>query len=261
MNDLPPIVAIVGVSRSGTTFLGMSMGKHPDIVYSNEPRIICDYTTKLAKGEMPHHNTSSEYMSRYRGAWDKATRRGKNGKLFVVKCQNQLLTIPSLKTVFPSIRFIHIYRDGRDVTLSAMWHSAVKKYVSPVYNPRELPYPHKWTGVSSEQFYDEWANMPQTHRLAQLWVSWEMYGGQYLKTLPQSQVLHIPYEDLVESPKKWAIIVCDFLGIELMSGMFDDAHEGSVGKWRYNLHVPTFADSFPIMNPMLSKLGYEVHKE
>lgn len=261
MTDLPPIVAIVGTSRSGTTFLCRSLDTHPDLLCADEPRIIFDYTTKLAKREVSIENAVNEYPSRYQGAWDKLNRRGKSGSIFVVKCQNQILTVPQLVETFPNIYFVHIYRDGRDVTLSSMWHSAVKKYVSPAYNPRNLPYPNKWTGVQSEADYDAWADMPQVHRLAQLWASWEEYGDYYLRQVPSSQVFHLKYEDLVAEPMKWAIILCNFLGIDKHHHMFDKAHQGSVGKWRHNLHVPTFVDSFPIMNPSLRRLGYEVFEE
>lgn len=112
------LIFIVGSPRSGTTILGEILDLHPDIRQWYEPYFIWDRYFRLAPDDERTENDATPEVIRYiRKNFFRF--RKKSGCTFVVdKSPRNSLKIPFIKKIFPQARFIHIIRDGRDVTLS-----------------------------------------------------------------------------------------------------------------------------------------------
>jgi len=116
--DIDSFVFIVGSPRSGTTLLGEILDKHDKISQWYEPYFVWDHYFR-------------SYLHDKRNAVDATIKikkqiyndflkyKKKTGsKIIVDKSPRNSLKIPFIRKIFPRARFIHIVRDGRDVTLS-----------------------------------------------------------------------------------------------------------------------------------------------
>lgn len=111
-------VFIVGSPRSGTTVLGTIFDSHKDISQWYEPYFVWDRYFRDAVDDQRDQKDASPAVKAYlRNAFaNYKTNRG--SRLVVDKSPRNSLKIPFILEVFPSARFVHILRDGRDTTLS-----------------------------------------------------------------------------------------------------------------------------------------------
>jgi hypothetical protein len=104
------------------------------------------------------------------------------------KTPSYVLSIPLLSSLYPSARFIHLIRDGRDVALS---------YLARPMFPRTI-----WEAAW------RWRQM----------VSAGLSAG---RPLGQHRYLEVRYEDLVTDPRAVLQRLCEFGGLELENSMLN----------------------------------------
>jgi hypothetical protein len=111
-------VFIVGSPRSGTTIFGELLDQHPQLSQWYEPYFVWDRYFRLA----PHdERTVEDATARVKQQiFRDFDRYRKNKKCLVLidKSPRNSLKIPFILEIFPRARFVHLLRDGRDVTLS-----------------------------------------------------------------------------------------------------------------------------------------------
>jgi hypothetical protein len=133
---------------------------------------------------------------------DEAGRR--RGKRFVgEKVPGYVRRMPSLLTLFPSTRFIHIVRDGRDVALSMLdWIT-----------------PERWLGR-----LPLWKQEP----VAVFALNWrrEVSGGMRGRDkVGADRCIEVRYEDLIEAPELIMRSIADFLELPFDKAMLE-FHKG-----------------------------------
>jgi hypothetical protein len=111
-------VFIVGSPRSGTTIFGELLDIHPQLSQWYEPYFVWDRYFRLA----PHdERTAADATARVKGQifgdFDRY-RKNKRCLVLIDKSPRNSLKIPFILKIFPRARFVHLFRDGRDVTLS-----------------------------------------------------------------------------------------------------------------------------------------------
>lgn len=226
-----PFVFVVGCPRSGTTLMQRMLDAHADLTVTNDTHFI----TRAAKRELQDgddpaldENLVERVLSYHRfhrmgldhddvlAAADQADRystfvsrlydlRAKQaGKtLSGEKTPDYCRKIPTLHRLFPSARFLHVIRDGRDTALSTLkWASGGKG-------------PGRW---------DLWQKDPLA--CCALWWCWQVDAGLRAgEVLGESVCRAVHYEKLVSDPDEELRGICAFLGIP-----FDDRmarfHEG-----------------------------------
>jgi hypothetical protein len=111
-------VFIVGSPRSGTTVLGEILDKHEKISQWYEPYFVWDrYFRRFPHDERTAEDATPKVCQQV--YTDFLRYQNKTGSQIVVdKSPRNSLKIPFIRKIFPQARFIHILRDGRDVTLS-----------------------------------------------------------------------------------------------------------------------------------------------
>ncbi len=111
-------VFIVGSPRSGTTIFGELLDKHPLISQWYEPYFVWDRFFRMA----PHdERTAEDANDRVKAQIYRDFNRYRKHKRCLVlidKSPRNSLKIPFILKIFPGAKFIHLLRDGRDVTLS-----------------------------------------------------------------------------------------------------------------------------------------------
>jgi len=167
MTRTNPYVFVVGCGRSGTTLLQRILDGHPRLAVANDSHFVLEPVTGYrplhpVKGleigedpsltedmvrELKNYRTfprtglpvesidhaasrASTWFGLVSALYDELARH--NGKEFAGEKSGRYVSIiPHLHAVFPRARFIHIIRDGRDVTLSALHWVAKRAYRGP----------------------------------------------------------------------------------------------------------------------------------
>lgn len=153
--------------------------------------------------------------------------------------------IPTLSRIFPNGQFIHLIRDGRDVTLSAQ---------------------AKW-GID-RRYMDN-------YYLLKNWVKNVEDGRRAGIILGSDRYLEVRYEDLVQTPEFVLEQVCQFLGEEMQPEMLDHSrtarrHHGpdvpdevqkpistsSIARWQKEMSSFDQKLANRLARPLLTDLGY-----
>lgn len=219
---------IVASARSGTTFLRLTLNAHPEIAVPPESRFV----TELWEGhdEVEAHSFLARLADHKRfRAWELsidevAAQIGdrktlayadaiacaykayaqKEGKAFWGdKTPRYVEHIPFLVKLFPTARFIHLVRDGRNVALS---------------------YSHVDFGPST------------VAKAARLWGRRVAAGIRDGRALPEGRYIEVRQEELAADPQTQVRAVCDFVGVSFDERMFEDERRqhGVVAKDKHN---------------------------
>jgi hypothetical protein len=227
-----PYVFIVGCQRSGTTLLRRIVNAHPEIAIPRETNWIAKWFEKQQGVTSDGYVTDELLPSLMR--YEKFARMGideaevssllriesplsyarfvsfvfdlygmERGKSLVGdKTPSYVLRIPTLHALWPSARFVHLIRDGRDVALSMLaWD-----------NPRlraRLP---------------SWRGSPVV-TAAVLWDYRVRLGIEAGRGVGPKRYYEVRYESLVARPTEECARLCDFLCLPYDDGMVR-FHEG-----------------------------------
>jgi sulfotransferase family protein len=270
-----PPVFIVGSGRSGTTMLRLMLDAHPDLAIPPEShfiprmhavrgrferdgrldgpalaealfpqfrfrewRIPADgVRERVAAMEDPSFADVMEAFFLTYAAEHGATRWGD-------KTPGYVLEMPLLAELWPAARFVHLYRDGRDVALSFLSRG--------------------------------WArHLPEA---AELWARRTALGREVGEGLGAGRYLEVRYEDLVERGEPELQRVCTFMDLDLRPEMLtyyerksdllsakEQRHHEHEGKpptsglrdWRTEMAPGDVAVFEAIAGPTLTAFGYE----
>jgi hypothetical protein len=111
-------VFIVGSPRSGTTILGELLDKHDQISQWYEPYFVWDRFFRTAPDDERTGADASPEIRKWINRNFSDYRSKKKCSVLIDKSPRNSLKIPFILKIFPQAKFIHLLRDGRDVTLS-----------------------------------------------------------------------------------------------------------------------------------------------
>jgi len=117
-NTTADIVFLIGSPRSGTTLIGDILDLHPQISNWYEPYFVFDYFFRDRPDDRRTAADATDRVVHYLRHEMACYQRNRGVCIVTEKSPRNSLKIPFLRKVFPQARFIHILRDGRDVTLS-----------------------------------------------------------------------------------------------------------------------------------------------
>lgn len=212
---MKPFSIFVGCGRSGTTVFGLIFDSHPQLAVAHEahfvaalaqnPNLIRAFDQALflkaleansnfrrlaiPRSDIEKQLQASEvtdYASGVRAVFEVYARlRGKT--LYGDKTPGYVSHLGLLGRLFPEAKFVHIIRDGRDVTLSYLDR--------PEWGPRT---------VAEGAFY---------------WKARVQRGRKEGALLGPNRYFEARYESLIEDPGRTVAAVCQFLGIEYVPEM------------------------------------------
>lgn len=256
-------VFIVGAARSGTTFLGDSIGTIPEISYHHEPVATKAAAAQVFTGEWSERNAARFYRLVYR--W--LMRIHLDGDLrFAEKTPRHSTQVGFFLRSFPGAKFLHIVRDGRAAALShskQMWLSkAAAEGERVLYGPGGGPFgPFARYWVEPERAR-EFETTSDIRRMAWAWRRFTEMGIDGLAAAAPGQVLSLRYEDLVMNPQADAERILDFLEIDRPASRdkfrqaLSKSHAASVDAWRRELAPAQIEEILDEAGPLLRRLGY-----
>jgi Sulfotransferase family len=228
-------VFLVGASRSGTTLLRLMLNQHPEIRIPGEAWFIGDVIQRFPAGkpvsfkelqeiceailthdrwkswECPDERLRQVVMNSEGEGLEVVVDRifrecGGVGKksLWGEKSPRHSYLVEKIHEVFPSARFIHIVRDGRDVCAAMI--------------------ERKWYDGSARRCAMCWSGMVGAAAKAQ-----QFGAGTYRQ---------ISFEDLIRNPEETLKGICDFLGVEYVEEMlnYQETVPGEIATFETKIH-------------------------
>jgi len=213
-----PPVFIVGCPRSGTTLLRMMLDSHPDLAIPPEshfiPRVWAvrrryeqDGAVKVNRmaADIMRTNRFREWGLREEEVWDRlrsitkpriadvieaffiayADREGK--RRWGDKTPGYSLDMLDIGKLFPTARFVHLIRDGRDVA------------------------------TSIRDNFEDVGNVDA----ALVWAMRVRKGHAQGRVLGSARYLEVRYEDLVKDPRGALTQICDFVALDYRPEMLE----------------------------------------
>lgn len=202
--------------------------------------------------------------------------RVKLGKtMWIERSGASLVFLPKLKALFPDAKFVHIFRDGRDVAMSLHNHAPSRLFAHTWVtskrfglNPLKPPFT-----IGSSKLYT--ALEPAAIRLLGIrkklqiplpypvtgafWSDLIQIGLGHLSDVNPDRVLNLRYEDLVENPQAELTRLLEFVGSDLALEPWLSAASALPGPrpqaWR-DLPADVQADLTRSCAPGLEALGY-----
>ena len=214
---------IIGAARSGTTFFTLMLNSHSRIAVPFESHFFPEYYSRRdSLGDLENSVKDRLYLIKsilaepFVASWDKrvepeeldignctslektidqiyAAYARKHGKsIWGDKSPSYIMKIDVLNRMFPSSKFIHIIRDGRDVAMSV-----AKQW---------------WGEKNFMTAVDDWArNVDRARKM--------------LRMLPYDRHMELRFEDLVCAPARELRRVTGFLGLDFEEKMLNSCPE------------------------------------
>jgi hypothetical protein len=235
-----PYLFIVGCPRSGTTLLQRLVDAHPQIAVTPETHWIPRwFHGKVGKGVTSDGRATKKLLRKLVGyprflelgvdprelkrmvkggrqtTYDQFISRAydlygqQRGKPVVGdKTPGYARELPTLHLLWPSARFIHLIRDGRDVCLSILsWERA-----------------KSWEAGEGAARFRTWAEDPVG--TAALWWEWHVrLAREAGKQLGSGLYYELRYESLVANPTHECQSLCEFLSVPYDEQMMLSYHE------------------------------------
>jgi len=259
--DLKRPIFVIGAPRSGTSFLGKSLGALPEISYHHEPIATKTASRYVFEGLWPFEEAQAFYRQVYR--W--LMRIHLDGHLrFAEKTPRNCFIVPFLLHAFPDAQFIHIIRDGRDAALSLSKQPWLQSSLagSDKWEPGGYPYgpyPRFWVEVERRKEFETTSDI---HRC--IW-SWKRHVESALDAamlLADDQYIELRYEDVAANPEKEAKRLIAHLGIskddsirKFLQAIYS-ADSNLIGRWKKELSKQQISEIKSEAGSLLNKLGY-----
>ena len=264
ISNFNPII-IGGCPRSGTTLARALISVHPEIVGPEKEYNLLMWIKKesilqnvfnFSKEEIydlkerykDHVLFAEQVLKKYLNKQKKEN--------VCIKHPYHIMIIDELFNFFPELRFIHIIRDGRDVTCSLRTHPK-RKIVNDKIIPLNTNNPFDWC--------------------VRKWVSSINKGKNHRKN---KRYIEIRYEDLVNEPEKTTERVFSFLGLKNISRekllefyknqdtkkhiqnieVNQPIYKKTIGRWKKDMSREEQKIFKKITGDLLIELGYEKNK-
>jgi hypothetical protein len=238
---------VVGSPRSGTTFLGGSLGAQPGLVDLGE--------VKPLKASLPElvHLPEEEAARRFRRTLEIVRHLGLAGHLRgVEQTPETSFMLAAALRAYPSAKAVHIVRDGRDVVCSLLergWLGAECKG-SDDAGVAYGAHARFWVEPDRAQ---EFSSSGEARRAAWAWRRYVTAA----RAVPE-RTLEIRYEQLVSDPEPVANRLAEYLDLhpEPLRASLSKAFDRSVGRYKKDLTPAQLEEVEAEAGELLKELGY-----
>jgi hypothetical protein len=241
------LVFVVGSPRSGTTFLGNSLGAQPGLVDLGEVKPLKSAIPQLAA--LPE----ADAAARLRRILEVVRTLGIASHLRgVEQTPETSFVLAAALRAYPSAQAVHIVRDGRDVVCSLLergWLGSGREGADDA-GLAFGEYARFWVEPDRAE---EFAHASEARRAAWAWRRYVTAA----RAVPE-RTLELRYEELVSDPPAVASKLADYLGIDgaQLAATLGQAFDRSVGRWQRDLTPEQLGDVEAEAGELLQHLGY-----
>jgi hypothetical protein len=275
-------ICLVGVQRSGTTWMSRMLAQRSEIAYWVEPRQVWSFGHWFRPDDRLEASDATPLVRRYirRRFFEYA--RERNKPRFCEKTPNNTLRLSFVRAVLPEAKILLIVRDGRSIVRSTNemresgpnWQRIRDRLVEsspwdllsfvnrvPWFLAKVRGKPLEYWGVRPPGWREWVQHDPILVAIAKAWAAAIRCAVTEGRAMDPSRFLEIRYEMLTESPRETMERVVDFLELadaaDMVNQAVSNADPSRQDKWRAELDPDTLAEIRPHLEPTLSWLGYE----
>jgi hypothetical protein len=240
-------VFVVGSPRSGTTFLGNSLGAQPGLVDLGEVKPLKSAIPALTR------LSDDEAATRLRRTLEVVRTLGLASHLRgVEQTPETSFVLGAALQAYPQAQAVHIVREGRDVVCSLLERGWLGAERDGADDAGQAYGTHARFWVEAERV-EEFAAASEATRAA--WA-WRRYVSAALAL--RERTLELRYEQLVTEPKAVAEKLAAYLDLspEPLKASLSGAFDRSVGRWQRDLSADQLRDVEAEAGELLRELGY-----
>jgi hypothetical protein len=241
------LVFVVGSPRSGTTFVGDSLGSQPGFVDLDEMNPLKAAIPDLFA--LPREEAAQQL----RRIVERVRRLGLVRRLRgVEQTPETSYVLAAALHAYPQARAVHVVRDGRDVVCSLLERGWLRAERVGADDAGQAYGAHARFWVEPERL-EEFAGASEATRAAWAWRRYVTAA----RAVPE-RTLELRYEELVADPAAAAARAAAFLGSdpEPLAAAFARVHDRSTGRWRRDLTPEQIEDVEREAGSLLRELGY-----
>jgi Sulfotransferase family len=241
------MVFVVGSPRSGTTFVGNSLGSQPGFVDLGEVPLLKAAVPRLVG--RPVEEQAREVRRVVQLVRNLGLVHGLRG---VEQNPETSYVLQGALLAYPAAKAVHVIRDGRDVICSLLergWLGAGRAGVDDA-NQAYGAHARFWVEPGRRREFEE---ASEATRAAWAWRTYVTAA----RVAPE-QTIELRYEALVADPAGEAERVAGELDADPapLAAAFANVHAQSIGRWRKELTPEQLADIDAEAGPLLAELGY-----
>ena len=241
------MVFVVGSPRSGTTFVGNSLGSQPGFVDLGEVPLLKAAVPRLVG--RPVEQQAREVRRLVQLVRNLGLVHGLRG---VEQNPETSYVLEGALHAYPAAKAVHVIRDGRDVVCSLVergWLGAGRAGVDDA-NQAYGAHARFWVEPERRREFEE---ASEAKRAAWAWRRYVTAA----RAVPE-RTIDLRYEALVADPEGEARRVAKALEVEPgpLAAAFGEVHADSIGRWRRDLTPEQLADVEAEAGALLRELGY-----
>jgi hypothetical protein len=217
-------VFVIGTGRSGTHWLGYSLGTHQEIRATVEVEPMFSLSTRMALNPTLEKKLFKRLVAAYKWQLFKSST-----PLYLDKSHPNIWIAEKLKENFPESLFVAIERNPFATVASMMKHKGVSAWHK---RWREFPIPNRFLGISEEQshVYD---TIPFASQCAMRWVAHHNKIKE-LKSILEEDLFLISHESFAHNTEQVIQELQQFLGLHYPIPLPNVKIE-SLDKWKIDL--------------------------
>ncbi len=285
-------VIIIAAARSGTKMLREVLAQSMVFVeFPYDMNFVWLYGNyKKKHDELSVSDLSSEITGYVRKCFERLLKKSSAERVLEKSVSNSL-RVDFVRNIFPEAQFIHLYRNGIDVSVSAMqcWNSSLfsqrvqkkndllKKIINYPYLSA-YPYLVDYLSNSFTRFFSKekslqsWGprykgideDVDNLSLLEVCGIQWDRSVRSSLVQLSamreNDEFINVQYENLVNNPEKQLKRICDFLDISDAETVIkygrENIHPGSIGLYKDSLSGEEKEKLMSHIKSSLLTLGY-----
>lgn len=224
-------VFVLGTGRSGTHWLGESLGGHPEVRATIEIEPMFGMSTRIALDRRLERKAFPRLVQAYKRQIERSPT-----PIYLDKAHPNIWTAEKLKRAFPDALFLGTERNPYATVASMMKHGGVADWHRQW---RKYPIPNRFLGITKEAAAT-YADLSLASKCAMRWVAHHR-RMEVLKTRLGDALRVISYEALAHDPARMAAELERFLGLTVAMPV-PDVQVESLHKWRHQLTPEQIAD-------------------
>ena len=219
-------VFIIGTGRSGTHWLGQSLGNHPEVRATVEEQPMFDLATKMALNPALERKLFDKLLSAYKWQLLKSAPR-----LYLDKTHPNIWLAEKLKATFRSALFVGIERNPYATVASMLKHDGVLAWHT---RWREFPIPNRFLGITTD-LATRYDTIPRAAQCAIRWLA-HRHRMNALRLRLGSSLMVISYETFADNTQQTVRGLQHFLGLTAPIPV-PEVKRDSLQKWRTQLSI------------------------
>jgi hypothetical protein len=241
------MVFVVGSPRSGTTFVGNSLGSQPGFVDLGEVPLLKAAVPRLVG--RPVEEQAREVRRLVQLVRNLGLVHGLRG---VEQNPETSYVLEGALHAYPAAKAVHVIRDGRDVVCSLLERGWLGAGRAGTDDANQAYGAHARFWVEPER-RREFAEASEATRAAWAWRTYVTAAS-----VAPERTIDLRYESLVADPAGEAQRVAQALEAEPgpLAAAFSEVHADSIGRWRTELTPEQLADVEAEAGVLLAELGY-----